>query len=771
MLTLQGYYEQIGGETRTLLFAAGWCMMTSVVHALLVQRQQAVWLGGVTMLYLLLMQLIFGIDTTVGVLRSFLWTGLLLALLLPDRLARTRGVKLTPAMAMRWSAAALLPLALCAALGWYGWKPAGAGDLQQMMKPLDYSMFSSWPFQGRWPFSGGGAQAAASPAGNVVARTGYSSDDSFLGGPIQPDDSVAFEARTSELTYWRGESRSVYTGKGWQQSAAKPVPFRQPDAYEAVGSQASDTAIIQQVTLPAPFATKLLFAGGSLLHADALTSAQGTIIPSESLLYDAASGAYSLPELADPAVSYRVEVRKPHTDPDVLRQDSAPYPQDIADENVQLPAELPERVRELARSITAEAGGPYDKAEAIAAYLRTQYRYSMSEPTKPAANEDFVDHFLFVDKTGYCDQFSTAMAVLLRAVGVPARWVKGYAPGTEISGAADTASPLTAELPLSPSPNQSPAAPTSESTASALDQSSVPSPESTAAAPDQSSAPSPESTASASDRSSASSPISSSAPRAAGLSPPQPALHTVVVRNRDAHSWVEVYFPSAGWVAFDPTPGFAGAGTGTAGSAAAYGSPAVVSSPQASTVIGATLGTDPVQAADVQFRLSGGGTPPASGGSPSSTMLHNFGRNLQAWWSQVAALPQSGYLVPALAALAAAVVAAVALFCFARSKRLLLLLPLRAYAASANKPHQRELLLMNSLWRRLYRIYGGKAPHETMREYVARIREADEGRRAALTEFAGLYEQTSYNPLRRRPVTRRALRDLWRRMSSGPRRR
>jgi transglutaminase-like putative cysteine protease len=753
LLTLQGHYEQIGGETRTLLFAAGWCMMTSVVHALLIQRQQAMWLGGVTLLYLLLMQLIFGIDTTGGVLRSFLWTGLLLALLLPDRLMRTRGVPLPPVRALRWSAAALIPVILCAVLGWYGWKPDGAADRQQLMRPLDYSFLNSWPFQSQWPFIGGTAQAAAPAVSNLIAKTGYSTDDSFLGGPIQPDNTVAFEARTSELTYWRGESRSVYTGKGWQQTAAKLQPYRQTDTSAASGQQHSETAtgiaqpdsaastatadiaiISQEVTLPTPLATKLLFTGGPLLKADLLKSAQGSVIPPESLRYDMASDAYSLPELSDPAVYYRIEARKPQSDPAVLRQDRGPYPEDITDDNLQLPTELPERVRELARAITAQAANPYDKAAAIADYLRTQYRYSMSEPTTPAANEDFVDHFLFVDRNGYCDQFSTAMTVLLRAVGVPARWIKGYAPGTETQ---DTAADMT--LP-SPSQSSSPATPSSAAPADSLGQA--------LAAP-------------------ASSP-------AAVPGSQQPVLHTVVVRNRDAHSWVEVYFPGTGWVAFDPTPGFSGGtgvvstDTGTGNAAAVGGSPSIVAHAQASTVIGATLGAAPASEPGVQLSLTGVTPSSNNGGSQTSTMLQNIDQSLHAWLGMAAALPYRGRLI---AVLAAALAAVIALFFIARSKKMLLLLPLRTYPGSVKKPYQQELLLMNSLWRRLYRIYGGKAPHETMREYIARIHEADEERRTALTEFAGLYELTSYNPLRRRPVTRRTLRDLWRRMSGSTRRR
>ena len=43
--------------------------------------------------------------------------------------------------------------------------------------------------------------------------------------------------------------------------------------------------------------------------------------------------------------------------------------------------------------------------------------------------EDYVDQFLFDTKRGYCDNFSTSMVVMLRSIDIPARWVKGFAPG------------------------------------------------------------------------------------------------------------------------------------------------------------------------------------------------------------------------------------------------------------------------------------------------------------------------------------------------------
>jgi hypothetical protein len=86
------------------------------------------------------------------------------------------------------------------------------------------------------------------------------------------------------------------------------------------------------------------------------------------------------------------------------------------------------RLRQLAEHLTAQESNPYDKAVVVESYLRA-LPYTLDLPAPPAG-QDGVDYFLFDAKTGYCDYFASAMAVMLRSVGVPARVVSGYAPGS-----------------------------------------------------------------------------------------------------------------------------------------------------------------------------------------------------------------------------------------------------------------------------------------------------------------------------------------------------
>ena len=114
-----------------------------------------------------------------------------------------------------------------------------------------------------------------------------------------------------------------------------------------------------------------------------------------------------------------------------LAGDSEPIPQILGSVDraryLTLPP-LPPRVADLARSYTEGFPTPYAKAKAIEEHLRNDYRYDVTSPSggKPQP----VDHFLFETKRGHCEFFSTAMVMMLREVGIPARNVTGFVGGT-----------------------------------------------------------------------------------------------------------------------------------------------------------------------------------------------------------------------------------------------------------------------------------------------------------------------------------------------------
>jgi hypothetical protein len=120
-------------------------------------------------------------------------------------------------------------------------------------------------------------------------------------------------------------------------------------------------------------------------------------------------------------------------DEDSLRAAGTDYPAWVVPRYLQVPRTLPGRVKDLAEQITAGRDTPYDKAIAVESYLRN-IPYNQ-EIDAPPAGHDGVDYFLFDAKQGYCDYYASAMVMLLRSAGVPARYVQGYSQGDFDNGA------------------------------------------------------------------------------------------------------------------------------------------------------------------------------------------------------------------------------------------------------------------------------------------------------------------------------------------------
>ena len=114
-----------------------------------------------------------------------------------------------------------------------------------------------------------------------------------------------------------------------------------------------------------------------------------------------------------------------------LRVAGTEYPDWVRDRYTAVPATVPGSVGALAETIVKDAGAanPYDKAKAIEAYLRANYTYTTTI-TPPPPGVDRVEWFLFQGKEGYCEYYASAMIIMLRNLGIPARLAGGYAPGT-----------------------------------------------------------------------------------------------------------------------------------------------------------------------------------------------------------------------------------------------------------------------------------------------------------------------------------------------------
>jgi transglutaminase-like putative cysteine protease len=145
-------------------------------------------------------------------------------------------------------------------------------------------------------------------------------------------------------------------------------------------------------------------------------------------VYDDLTAVYSA-ERMRPGTEYAIESLVTNASQESLRNAGTDYPAWVRERYLQVPPTMPKRVREKAQELAAAVGAttPYDTAVAIEAFLRT-YKYE-TQIALPPAGRDYVDYFLFDSKEGYCEYYSSAMVMMLRSMGIPAREAAGYAPG------------------------------------------------------------------------------------------------------------------------------------------------------------------------------------------------------------------------------------------------------------------------------------------------------------------------------------------------------
>ncbi len=264
--------------------------------------------------------------------------------------------------------------------------------------------------------------------------------------------------------YWRGVALANFNGYGWSNPRGEfviqrdmengfAIPWRQNTQFELrpeIGTRREK--LIHYRVLLEPIGTNVFFLApwARRVHGDY-----------RLLAGDPGGAVYDFD--AQHAVS-RYEAESDIASPTAaeLRTAVPNHASPVMADYLRLPP-LDPRVPKLAAQLTEKATNDYDKAAAIETYLRTRFGYTLQLPKSEV--RDPIANFLFVRKQGHCEYFASAMAVMLRTVGIPSRVVNGFR--------TDEFNDLTANY---------------------------------------------------------------------------------VVRAKDAHSWVEAFFPGYGWYTFDPTP-------------------------------------------------------------------------------------------------------------------------------------------------------------------------------------------------------------------------
>ncbi len=288
-------------------------------------------------------------------------------------------------------------------------------------------------------------------------------------GPIKLDPTIVmrvalpdYKTSAAPRLYFRGVSFDTYNSAQWQQTIKETALLRKDQNgvwRTAVSENWSKTESIPlaQTILLEPIETNVLFAASNGI---------GVSGNFKSVMADRTGSLY-LPAPSYSRIEYTAYSILPLPPKAVLPEQG--YLKGIASQYLQILSGF-ERVYNLTRDITTGEKTPFEKAATIEKYLKNNYRYTLT-PGK-GSGKNPVEDFLFYTKEGYCEQYATAMAMMLREAGIPSRLITGFLPGEWNKFG-----------------------------------------------------------------------------------------NYLIVRQRDAHSWVEAYMPGSGWTTFDPTPSAEAAGT------------------------------------------------------------------------------------------------------------------------------------------------------------------------------------------------------------------
>lgn len=268
--------------------------------------------------------------------------------------------------------------------------------------------------------------------------TGFS-EDMTLGtiGQIQQNTAVVMRITVdnperAQDVHWRGIVLTTFDGKRWFTQAHNDdlVLAGTDGAYYFGGpSGRNDSVPIRYTVLMEPMATSAIFIAPTIqaLRGNFLEDSAGPgTLRRHFLLMDDTGSVFNSQRIGV-KVRYEGVSRLPRIPVSQLRAAPAVYSNKIQDTYLQLPPGLDPRIKQLAEDVTSHASSPYDKASAIELYLKAHYAYTLDLRGDPG--DDPLAYFLFTRRAGHCEYFASAMAIMLREIGIPSRYATGFLPG------------------------------------------------------------------------------------------------------------------------------------------------------------------------------------------------------------------------------------------------------------------------------------------------------------------------------------------------------
>ena len=240
-----------------------------------------------------------------------------------------------------------------------------------------------------------------------------------LQGEITLGSAEVMQVTASETGFLRAQVYDVYTAQGWKVGDSIQITngswpalqamqgveeatrqIRRPVSIQVTASKKSNIVVTVGQPLAVNVNTRVVFGPGP--------SDVTSVRPARSL---------------NEEDQYRVDSTVSNASINALKSvqgQYAPWTQAY----LQLPTDLPATIRNKALEVTASAGTPYEKAAAVEQFLRS-YGINLDIAAAPP-KRDSVEYFLFDVKEGYFDYHASAMVVMLRSLGIPARMAVGY---------------------------------------------------------------------------------------------------------------------------------------------------------------------------------------------------------------------------------------------------------------------------------------------------------------------------------------------------------
>jgi transglutaminase-like putative cysteine protease len=244
---------------------------------------------------------------------------------------------------------------------------------------------------------------------------------------LQRDDVLpVFDVQSRQPMYWRMVALPDFDGTTWR-----------PDPDPATVDVAAGT----QLTTNAPADPSFAATQDQLQVTFRTTNDIGPWLPlpypattvsvdADGLRWDAESGAMLLDGSLDGDVTYTAVAQEVLPTPEELRAERITPSATVA-RYTTYPQDLPEQIGQLAQDWTAGATTPYDSVLAIQDRFTSptgEFRYD--DDIAPAKDQDAILRFLLDTQRGFCQQFASSMAIMLRTLGIPARVAVGFTPGS-----------------------------------------------------------------------------------------------------------------------------------------------------------------------------------------------------------------------------------------------------------------------------------------------------------------------------------------------------